>query len=362
MARLRWRIKLLAVEIRLAGLYLATKITEPDRSLGPVSFFLVMLGGAMCMALLTRLPFMIANTVLIALGVVMMAFTMRCAPESDQPLIESTQNYPKLQAELRDIAALFKVPVPRHIGFCLSLLPWQPFGIHAGSLQRKGFPVIPVGCLQIWSLTTFRCFLARMLVRRRRPRWLFSPLLSCLPEIQFDPAAKYSRFRTARNRFLARQIMREMMKWSLLADFEADLRMAVRFGPAPVADYVSETAAAAVATRTVLKTFAPAIRKGLLPPIATACRQGYERLKSSMEDRNSQSASARQEGSAERRVPDPIQIRLRLLQSIRGGFCVVDPRPASVLFSSLPELEERVVRWEIRPPVPLRRVSMPNQA
>jgi hypothetical protein len=104
-------------------------------------------------------------------------------PVGDLPLPLDLGGQPGLRDFLWTIASEIRYARPRHASLVISPVIWRAFGCDPASVRTNGSTiVIPIGCLALWSIFDFRCYIAHSLVRRRLPRWLWHAQRSLPPE------------------------------------------------------------------------------------------------------------------------------------------------------------------------------------
>jgi hypothetical protein len=144
--------------------------------------------------------------------------------------------------------------------------------------------------------------------------------------------------------------------WEILADIEADRRVAGRYGASNVADYVQRYYLAEISVPACLNSVvAPAASRGQLLPIAESCRLYHTQM-----EPNWLASLRGQMNKAERGNPkqvglSPVLIRLGALQNAAEVAAASDPRPATTLFQDLLYLEEATLRNELGSLPPLQR-------
>jgi hypothetical protein len=338
MSYLMARIRLLRIEAQLLALFLIDAVLNPSM---PAIFALgcLLMGAFLCYVGGPGVFVIGALSALQALFI-WLHYVRELNPVHDKPLRAPLSSFPALETELRTICSEFRVPLPRRIAFSLSPWQWQPFGcdVESAHISRRDL-AIPVGCLEFWSIFGLRCYVAHALVRRRPPRWLFSALEWSLTEPGIPPTRK-------------RRLILLMATWRMMADMEADRRVARKYGSFLVQQYIQETLLLYKAVADCVKGIVePLTRGGILLPVASYCRTFHTLFESAwVEHVNDRFAAPH----------NPLLLRISVLPRTAGAAQVHDSRPCVNLFGDLAALEERVVRNELKLPAgrPLRRGTM----
>ena len=208
------------------------------------------------------------------LAVVAIAVVWRLASsgedvESDSPLPVDWARYPDLAA----LGAVRKRP-----GYiALSPALWRNFGCDPSRLAESQSAVtLPLGCLSLWSILDLRCHLTHATVRGRLPRWLLHPATHTLSSLEAthyqDAMHGIANWRTRNVQRIGMALGNKLVEWRLIADLEADRRLARSFGPNVVADWIERSALAELTVPACLAAVVePAARRGQLLPIAESC-------------------------------------------------------------------------------------------
>src|SRR5439155_12377472 len=127
-----------------------------------------------------------------------------------------------------------------------------------------------------------------------------------------------------------------LTEWHLLADIEADKRIAKTYGASAIADWIQRSALANVSVAICLASVVePAAARGQLLPIAEACRAWHNLIEPQWG-----AALTSEMRAAERKDRqgglNTLVIRLGALQRTGGTSAPYDPRPSATLFENLP--------------------------
>jgi hypothetical protein len=109
-----------------------------------------------------------------------------------------------------------------------------------------------------------------MLTKRRPKAWLFFAVRRSLKHLSRDTRRKQASKR------LSAVYLKLMMSWDLMADMEADLRVAKVLGGSTVATWICQTQLASQIAPTCLQgAIQPGAERGVLLPIAFSCAAFY---------------------------------------------------------------------------------------
>jgi hypothetical protein len=233
----------------------------------------------------------------------------------------------------------------------LSPVAWRNYGCDALRFRdnARGI-VVPIGCLGIWSVLDMCCYVGHCAVRRRAPRWFFEPARNALMRLgaeRFQHAVRRESSLRARNvERLANRLGGALAQWQLLADIEADRRIAKAYGASAVADWIQRSSLANISVAICLaNVIEPAAARGQLLPIAEACRAWHNRI-----EPHWGAALTNEMRAAEHKSPkaglNALVIRLGALQYTGGANAPYDPRPSTTLFENLSSLEDAALRNE----------------
>jgi hypothetical protein len=349
---MRLRLHMWVIEARLAGLLLAERALM-DRLL------ILTLYAVFCLASIETYLDGVSLTP-IAWAIVIFAIVAGWTavslasegPVSDRPVALDLAGREGLRNLLENVGADVHRPVPRHASLVLSPILWRSFGCDPGSLRNdKSTIVIPAGCLMVWSVFDFRCYVANSLVRTPSPRW-FRYARVALHKLNQECFQHAAARRTGRRVRLAGWFLRHhvtlLNNWELLAEIEADRRTARCYGASTVADWLQRYYLSAISVPACLNAIvAPSAARGQLLPVAESCRVYHNLM-----EPNWLTSLRAEMTKAERATPKPvalsaIAIRLGALQNTAEVAHANDPRPAASLFEDLPSLEETAVRNEL---------------
>jgi hypothetical protein len=149
--------------------------------------------------------------------------------------------------------------------------------------------------------------------------------------------------------WLLTRLNRNISSWHLLADIQADLRVAGKLGASSVSSWIEKTWQAEGLLQGFANNFvSPALQCERIVPIA----ESYASLLAFSVEQWGKVLASNQ--------PSPYRTRLEYLRALNAAGPVFDSRPALQLIANLESIEERVVRLEfqLRAGVPLRRVGL----
>jgi hypothetical protein len=163
---------------------------------------------------------------------------------SDEPQREALNAYPELESLVRDVACELKCRDPESAAFLLSPIAWRRFGCDSVHLRDRQEISIPVSCLAIWSVLSLRCHIGHSLVRRRPKAWLFYAVRKSVTRLlrERDRGA-ISSWLQMKRQALIRFYLNNLFVWNVLADIEADARIARVLGDSAVATWICSNAA-----------------------------------------------------------------------------------------------------------------------
>jgi len=264
----------------------------------------------------------------------------------DEPLRESLRTWPGLESTVQDTAGELKRVAPRSAALLLSPVMWRRLGCDPSRLRDRRLIPIPASYLAIWPVMSLRCHIGHALVRRRPKAWLFYAVRKTLVRLARDSRPGVTlRLPRIKPQPLTGAYMKLLVHWSVLADMEADARIARAFGGSAVATWLCQTQLAGqVVPRCLQHIIQPAAERGVLLPIAAACAAFYGLIEPGW--------LAMVEGErvkAQRSKPaNPFLRTLLMRLAVLPGdpARVHDPRPAATLMPGLDSLEERLLRHE----------------
>jgi len=264
----------------------------------------------------------------------------------DEPLRESLDGWPELGSTVRDLARELRRPVPESAAFVLSPVVWRRFGCVPARLQSRGEISIPIGCLGVWPVLSLRCHIGHALVRRQPRGWLFYVIRKSLTRLALESReAAARRLRPIKPRRLILAYLNLLMHWDILADTEADARIAPLLKASAVATWICQTQLAGqVATQCLRRIIQPAAERGVLLPIAASCAAFYSLMEPGWLAAVEAERVKAQRAKAANPFLGTLMIRLRVLPG--GPARVHDPRPAVSLLPALDSLEEKLLRHE----------------
>lgn len=265
---------------------------------------------------------------------------------NDEPLRESLDAWPELESTVRNLARELRRPVPESAAFVLSPVVWRRFGCVPARLQSRGEISIPIGCLGVWPVLSLRCHIGHALVRRQPRGWLFYVIRKSLTRLALESReAAARRLRPIKPRRLILAYLNLLMHWDILADTEADARIAPLLEASAVATWICQTQLAGqVATQCLRRIIQPAAERGVLLPIAASCAAFYSLMEPGWLAAVEAERVKAQRAKAANPFLGTLMIRLRVLPG--GPARVHDPRPAVSLLPALDSLEEKLLRHE----------------
>jgi hypothetical protein len=278
---------------------------------------------------------------------------------STPPLLMELDREQGLQTLIREIAT-DTGRVSRRAALVLSPRIWYSLACDAARLRNdKSRLVIPIGCLGIWSVFDFSCYTAHSLVRRRTP-WIVHRAKIALYTLGLERFQDVVSHRTHVRARLVNKLgatySRLVTGWELLADIEADRRIAGRYGASTVADYLQRSYLAEISVPACLNSvLAPAASRGQLLPIAESCGLYHAQMEPNWLASLRGQMSKAERGNPKQVGISPVLVRLGALQNAAEVTHAADPRPATTLFQDLPYLEEATLRNELGSLPPLQR-------
>jgi hypothetical protein len=195
----------------------------------------------------------------------------------DEPLREPLGTWPELDDMIRELARELKLPVPSTAAFFLSPTVWRRLGCLPGRLRGRGEIPIPAACLATWPIMSLRCHIAHALVRRHQERWVFHAVQNSINRLSLqNRAGAPVRRLQLQPRWLLNAYLKLVLNWAVLADVEADARVARLLGGSAVATWICQThLACQVVPQCLRRIVEPASDRGVLLPIAAACAAFY---------------------------------------------------------------------------------------
>jgi hypothetical protein len=276
---------------------------------------------------------------------------------SAKPLLMDLDREERLQNFVRKIAA-DTTGIPRRSTLVLSPRIWHRLACDPARLRdNKSSLVIPIGCLALWSVFDFSCYIAHSLLRRRTP-WIvrrakITTYTLGLERFQ-DVANRRAHVRARLVNKFGTTCASLVNRWELLADIAADRHVARRYGASTVADCLQRYYLAEISVPACLNSVvAPAASRGQLLPIAESCRLYHAQMEPNWLASLRDQMSKAERGGAKQVGLSPVLIRLGALQNAPEVAQGADPRPAAMLFQDLPYLEEATLRDELGPLPPL---------
>lgn len=343
---MRMRFAIWKIEAKLTGMVLMEAL--------PLTLALTFLAaelGAICVYLFV-VPLAIVfklwcTAAAIAFGLVLYRNLWSVLEDSnDEPLRESLDAWPELESTVRNLARELRRPVPESAAFVLSPVVWRRFGCVPARLQSRGEISIPIGCLGVWPVLSLRCHIGHALVRRQPRGWLFYVIRKSLTRLALESReAAARRLRPIKPRRLILAYLNLLMHWDILANTEANARIAPLLEASAVATWICQTQLAGqVATQCLRRIIQPAAERGVLLPIAASCAAFYSLMEPGWLAAVEAERVKAQRAKAANPFLGTLMIRLRVLPG--GPARVHDPRPAVSLLPALDSLEEKLLRHE----------------
>jgi hypothetical protein len=168
-------------------------------------------------------------------------YNLRSAMEEkrDEPLRLPLSSLPELEACMRDVAREFKRPMPKSVAIMLSPVVWRQFGRDATRLRDRGEFCLPVSLLAIWPILSLRCHIAHSLIRRRPRKCLFYAVRKSMTRLTQGGRIQLSwRRRRTKPPKLFRRYFDLQFRWQVMADIEADARVARVYGDSAVSTWM----------------------------------------------------------------------------------------------------------------------------
>ena len=264
----------------------------------------------------------------------------------DKPLREPLGAWPELENTVRDLARELRRPAPKAAAFLLSPIVWRRFGCAPAHLQSRGEISIPIGCLGVWPVLSLRCHIGHALVRRQPRRWLLNAVRKSLARLALEsrPVATII-LRPVKPQPLIGAYLGLLTHWNVLADMEADARIAAVLGASAVATWTCQTQLAGqVAAQCLQRIIQPAAERGVVLPIAASCAAFYSLIEPGWLAAVEGERVKAQRSKAANPFLGTLIMRLAVLPG--GTASVHDPRPAVSLLPALDALEEKLLRHE----------------
>ncbi len=298
------------------------------------------------------------------IGLIALTFALRlhqAGPDTanDKPIAADACVPRQTKQAVDELARGLGFRAPKDWRFVLSPVVWRPFGCDLSESFHRNTIVVPLGCLETWSVTAFKCFLAHTKLRRRPPRRLF--LAAGQSVARLEPLARRTDLKgSKRAQAFVGAYRKALIHWHFLADVGADAKLARHFGPLTVSAWIESCQLAWLGVPVCLRSvIEPAAKQGVLIPVSPACGVWQSLLEPTL--RSSLEEARR---AARRAAPGaPIGtelLRTTLLEQMPARPESHDPRNASTLFSNLDRAEEFAVRNELGLPAetPLRRAAI----
>ncbi|MBI4902168.1 MAG: hypothetical protein HY820_00945 [Acidobacteria bacterium] len=345
MLRLWW------IELRLAGTLLLEVLLEPRLLF--VTLYIPVLLAAMYLAggAYVRL----AVYLYCAMFLFALYRTFRTGGskvDRDKPLVESVPQEGGWRRLWDRVAQDMRVTMPASITWVLSPLPWRHHGCDAAALRDEGNIVVPLGCIGSWTMLDAFCHVAHARVRRRPVRLLRSVVEWELHRLSTELYQAAGRGDTSRRIRLAQWVGQKLASlaatWDLLADMEADNRIAQAYGVEAVSRWIVQSQLAYHTVTDCVRTAMQTVEeRGLLIPIAASCKSYQERFVAGWQEAVNADTKAAVKGETSLSTGHA-PFRLLAMSNVESSRAAVfDPRLATTTLDGLEELEERVVRREL---------------
>lgn len=250
------------------------------------------------------------------------------------------------------VGADMKLDMPEQVTWVLTPLPWRHHGCDAAALRDAGQIVIPLGCVGGWTMLDAACHVAYMRVRPRPLALLRGAVEWTLHTIANELYQAAGRNDTSRRvqitHWYGQRLGSLAATWDLIADMDADRRLAQVYGVEAVSRWITESQLAyhtvPDCVRTAVQT---AEARGLLIPIAASCKAYQERFAAAWQEAVTTETNAVGKGDTQF-TTGHAPFRLLALSNVESpAAAVFDPRLLTTLVEDLDRLEERVVRHEL---------------
>jgi|HubBroStandDraft_1064217.scaffolds.fasta_scaffold03118_6 hypothetical protein len=264
----------------------------------------------------------------------------------DEPLREPLRDWPALESAVRDVARELKRAAPDSAALLLSPVVWRRFGCDLTRLRDRRTIPIPASYLGVWPVLSLRCHIGHALIRRRPKTWLFYAVRKSLVRLARESRPKATlRIARLKPQPLTGAYLKLLVTWGVLADMEADARIARIMGGSAVATWICQTQLAGqVAPLCLRRMIQPAAERGVLLPIAASCAAFYGLIEPGwLATVEGERVKAQRSNPAN---PFLRTLLMRLAVLPGGPASVHDPRPAATLLHGLDSLEERLLRHE----------------
>jgi hypothetical protein len=264
----------------------------------------------------------------------------------DELLREPLRTWPGLDSTVQDMARELKRPAPQSAALLLSPVMWRRFGCDPTRLRDRRVIPIPASYLAIWPVMSMRCHIGHALIRRRPKAWLFYAVRKTLVRLARDSRAGLTlKLPRIKPQPLTAAYMKLLVHWSVLADIEADARIARILGGSAVATWICQTQLAGlVAPRCLQHMIQPAAERGVLLPSAAASAAFYGLIEPGWLAMVEAERVKAQRSNPANPFLKTLLMRLAVLPG--GPARVHDPRPSATLMPGLDALEERLLRHE----------------
>ena len=274
---------------------------------------------------------------------------------TDSPILLPLESEPLLSKLVEATEKEANCRIAKPVWLVLSPSVWRPHGCDVPIVRDTlGGTVIPVCCLDIWSVTDLKCHLALNALRPRLPRWLFRSARSVRMRLQADVHAE--RVNGMGNpapvsQWIAARMAGASIAWNFLADLEAAEKAASAYGAETIADWRQrDQLAQGLIPDCLITVIEPAFTAGSILPITSICKIMHDGIEPTWRTAVFDEVAAA-ERRGDLRGASPIAAQLTHLRYTDNSFARHDPRPASTLFTNLPAIAEAVLRNEM-PSIP----------
>lgn len=272
-------------------------------------------------------------------------------PVPDQPVLDPIGAYPDLQQMVERVARSFHCSSPKQVSIALSPVSWRAFGVDISLFRWRnvGLP-LPLGCFGTWSVSELEAFVARVLMHRRGPGWLFKTVLWAIHRLDAEQYQHQVQNVThwlarARGKALDRYLS-ALDEWRFLSDLEADLAASRYISPDVLMSLAYKTAMAESLLPMFLTTVVePALKQRALLCVADAYAayalavdpHWLDEIVKALQDLDRDSSSD----------SGPLIKRLAVLSTLPKVFTLQDPRPATSLLRDYRAAELRAAANEL---------------
>ena len=272
--------------------------------------------------------------------------------EFDEPMEIHVSSHPELRVLIEGIKRDLGVVVGKKLLVALSPQPWRRLGVDISRLcNLRREVIVPVGCLTIWSALDLSIYLAHARVRRRLPAWLYQSIsrsIDLLSAESYQNALQsMPSWRARAFGWLLSTLNTTQIKWQVWADIEADAKIANVQGAPTVVKWIEKSGLAGLTVPICIAAHVePALRRGILVPIADSCEAFQEHVIPTWHLCLREQLRSMEQEKSESDI-SPEATRIIALEHHPSRFLRENPNPARSIFDQFNALEESVVRHEL---------------